>query len=233
MFFNKILQKLTKTQRPKRTAITMYPEGFERKVVKGEVGYKYFVRRGWRFEQLKRFNEQGIIEFESVTSFLPIPKVPQYVPMYAACFIFGYSDILKIVPFHPDTPYLFFGEEMFMTVRLLSHGFDLVGPTSSVLYHLWIRDYRKTYWEHDVATQRDRSIEKIKKIMTGKIDSKYGLGNQRSWTEIQEYLGIDFEKRFFIFFFFWFEYLKRIFTRPHQPWKLPKNFRKLIDEFCI
>jgi hypothetical protein len=42
---------------------------------------------------------------------------------------------------------------MFMGVRLLSHGFDLVSPTFSVVYHLWMRDYRKTYWDHDIVVQ--------------------------------------------------------------------------------
>ena len=72
-----------------------------------------------------------------------------------------------------------------MAARLLSHGFDLVGPTHSVVYHLWVRDYRKTYWDHDIITLRNKSIQKVKDIMTGKIkDEKYGMGKIRSWDEI-------------------------------------------------
>jgi [Skp1-protein]-hydroxyproline N-acetylglucosaminyltransferase len=209
-----LLEMVHKTKRPKRSVITIYPEGFERIQEKKTVRYKILMRRGWRFEQIKMFNDQGIPEFESITTTEPIPKTPKHVPMYAACFVFGHSDILRLVPFHPDTPYLFFGEEFFLAARLLSYGFDLLGPTHSVSYHLWKRDYRKTYWEHDIIAQRDASIEKIKGIMTGKIvDEKYGMGNVRSWKEIQDYFGIDFEKR--------------TFTRPNKPWKLPDDYREL------
>lgn len=106
-----------------------------------------------------------------------------------------------------------------MGVRLLSHGFDLVSPTFSVVYHLWKREYRKTYWEHDVITQRDKSIRLVIDIMKGNVhDPKYGMGSVRSWQEIQDYLGIDFDNK--------------KFTRPHQPWTLPQGFREITDEFC-
>lgn len=107
-----------------------------------------------------------------------------------------------------------------MAVRLLSHGFDLMGPTHSVVYHLWKRDYRRTFWDHDVVSQRDKSIQKVKDIMTGSlIEANYGMGNVRTWQEIQNYLGVDFENRKFI--------------RHHQPWTLPNDFRELNDEFCV
>lgn len=214
-----LIEMLLKTRRPMRTVISMYPEGFERrKKSDGTIEYIIPLRRGWRYEQLNRFNEQGIVEFESVTTYQAPPKVPQPVPMMGACFVFAHSDLLKIVPFHPDTPYLFFGEEMFMTVRMLSHGYDLVGPTHSVLYHNWTRNYRKTFWEHDKIVLRDLSIAKIKKIMKGEEkDSKYGMGDVRSWEEIQDYLGIHFDSK--------------KFTRPHKPWTVPHNFRVLQDEW--
>lgn len=215
-----LINMTLKSRRPRRTVITMYPEGFEREEKDGAVSYKVGQRRGWRYEQIKKFNEQGILEFESVTTIVPPPKKPLHVPMYGACFVFGHSDILRLVPFHPDTPYLFFGEEMFMAVRLLSHGFDLLGPTHSVCYHLWKREYRKTYWDHDVIALRDKSIQLIKDIMSGKVkDEKYGMGTVRSWQEIQDYLGVEFDNQ--------------KFTRPHHPWKIPKNWRELKDEFCV
>lgn len=107
-----LLNMLFTCDRPLMTAITMYPEGYE--IVSREnktQGFKINKRRGWRYEQIKKFNDMGVLEFESITSFSPIPKKPQPVPMYAACFVFGSSNIIKLVPFDPDTPFLFFGEE--------------------------------------------------------------------------------------------------------------------------
>jgi hypothetical protein len=198
----------------------MYPEGYERIEKDGVVRYKIQnLRRGWRYEQIKYFNDQGIVEFESVTTHNPIPKKPQLVPMYSANFIFAHSDILKIVPFHPQTPYLFFGEEQFMAARLFSHGYDLYGPVRSIVYHLWKRDYRKTYWSHDVLTERNRSIKKIKDIMAGKIHDSYGMGTVRSFAEFCDYLGIDNDNR--------------TFTREKKPWTVPKNYKPINDEFVV
>jgi [Skp1-protein]-hydroxyproline N-acetylglucosaminyltransferase len=110
-----LIEMILKTRRPRRSIITMYPEGYERNVnhKTGTIEYMINIRKGWRFEQLKKFNDQGIVEFESVSSMKLPPKTPQHVPMYAACFAFSHSDILKIVPYHPDTPYLFFGNKDF------------------------------------------------------------------------------------------------------------------------
>lgn len=106
-----LIDMLLKTRRPRRSIITMYPEGYDRHVNSktGTIEYLVNIRKGWRFEQLKKFNDQGIVEFESLFSLKLPPKTPQHVPMYAACFAFSHSDILKLVPYHPDTPYLFFG----------------------------------------------------------------------------------------------------------------------------
>lgn len=210
-----LINMLFKCNRPKRTCITMYPESYKRIQINNNIiKHKIIKRKGWRYEQLKNFNEQGIIEFESISSNYSIPNIPNYVPMYAACFVFGHSDIIKLVPFHPNTPYLFFGEELFMAARLFTHGFDLVGPCFSVVYHLWDRSYRKTFWEHEIITERDKSIQLIKNIMNGVIiDEKYGLGSIRTINEFWDYLGVDFNKK--------------KFTRKRKPWTLPKNFKIL------
>lgn len=60
-----LLNMLFKCRRPKRTAITMYPEGYERyQDRKGNVNNRILMRRGWRYEQLKKFNAEGMVEFE-------------------------------------------------------------------------------------------------------------------------------------------------------------------------
>lgn len=109
-----------------------------------------------------------------------------------------------------------------MAVRLLSHGYDLYGPTKSVLYHNWKREYRKVFFAIQNENERDKSIQKIKDIMTGKLeDERHGLGVERSWEGIQDYMGINFEKR--------------EFTRPHKPWSPPVDWdqQQIKDEFCV
>lgn len=192
-----LIHMLFQTPRPYKTVITMYPEGYERiEDKKGNVIYKVAVRKGWRRERFKYFNKQGIVEFESVTTNEKIPDQPQFVPFWAACFSFAHSNVLKEVPYHPDTPFLFFGEEIFMTARLFTHGWDLKGPTFSVVYHLWKRDYRPTYWSQDKIDLRDKSIQLVHDHLLGKrndliYSSVLTIGNERSLEEFWNYVGLD------------------------------------------
>jgi [Skp1-protein]-hydroxyproline N-acetylglucosaminyltransferase len=217
-----ILEMLYKTKRPKRTVITWYCEGYERHKEKlsGNLRYKIIQRRGWRYEQLNHFNGDGIVEFESVTSPLPCPKVPQLVPMFSANFAFSHSDFIKEVPYQPNTPFLFMGEELFMTARAYTNGWDLVGMTHSLAYHLWDRSYRSSHEVMRDENLRQQSVQWIKDIMLKRItDGKYGLGHKRTVEDFWNYLGIDLEKK--------------IFTRPHKPWHAPKGWIVLEDEYLI
>lgn len=40
---------------------------------------------------------------------------------------------------------LFYGEEISMTARLFTHGWDLFSPARGLIYHLLERDYRRVY----------------------------------------------------------------------------------------
>lgn len=106
-----------------------------------------------------------------------------------------------------------------MAARAYTSGWDLCGMTHSIAYHLWMRDYRKTFFQdlekHDIRLQ---SVQWIKNIMTQKeTHPKFSLGTKRSIQDFWNYLGVDFERQ--------------EFTRPHQPWKLPKGWETLNDEF--
>lgn len=215
-----LIDMVLRCPRPKRTVITMYPEGFERiEDANKNVRYEIKQRKAWRRERFKYFNQQGIVEFESVNTFRKPPDVPEYVPFWAACFAFGHSDWVREVPFHNNTPYLFFGEEILMTARLFAKGWDLRGPRFSVVYHLWKRGYRKTFWEQDVISKRDESIQKVKDIIMGVDEpkTKYSLGNKRTVQEFWDYIGLNPHTQESI--------------RPREPWTLPENFRELHDEY--
>lgn len=215
-----LIKQLQLTHRPYKTVLTMYPEGYEREYKGDALTYKIGVTRGWRRERFKKFNEHGIIEFESITTFEPIPAHPKYVPFWGACFHFSHSDVLKEVPYHPDTPFLFFGEEIFMGARFYTNGWDLKSPTFSIVYHLWRRDHRKTFWTHENVVQREYSVKKVKDILTEKIkDPQFGLGTRRTITDFWNFAGVDFEG-------------KKV-TRPSDPWTLPAGFQSTRDEFCI
>lgn len=64
---------------------------------------------------------------------------------WSAHFSFSSAEMLREVPYDPQLLMLFYGEEILMTVRLFTHGWDLFGPSSGLVYHLWERDYRRVY----------------------------------------------------------------------------------------
>ena len=220
---SELIAQLWMCPRPLRTVLTCYPEGYERheNAKTKQISYKIVSRRKHIRERFKKFNEQGIVEFESVIEHtMTPPKRPQYVPFWAACFMFSHSESLKQVPYHPNTPYLFFGEEFYMGARFYTHGWDLRAPTQCLLYHLWQRGYRQTYWSHDVIAERDRSIQLVKDIMLGlKPDPKYGMGQVRTTQDYFLYVGVDFANK------------KTI--RATYPWKPHKEFASLRDQYVI
>ena len=50
-----------------------------------------------------------------------ISKVPLYAPFVAAGFFFGSAELLHEVPFDPLLPWIFMGEEISMSARLVSN----------------------------------------------------------------------------------------------------------------
>lgn len=68
---------------------------------------------------------------------------------WAGCFSFSSSNIILDAPYDPYLPYLFFGEETDIYVRLLARGWKFFVPSSvNICYTTFRRDYRKTFWEH-------------------------------------------------------------------------------------
>ena len=219
-----LIDNILRCPRPAKTVLTMYPEGYDRRIdpKTKEITYHVQHRKIERRERFKYFNQDGIAEHESLNTFLPPSDVPNYCPFFGACFAFGHSSWMKEVPYHNDTPHLFFGEEILMSVRLLSHGYDLRAPRYSVLYHNWNRDYRKKYFSHEIAQQRIESVEKVKNIISGiETESPYSIGKKRSIEEIWDYFGLNPEKA----------HTPEETTRQREPWILPPNFRELKDEY--
>lgn len=113
-------------------------------------------------------------------------------------FAFSRGSVIKDAPYDPDLPYLFFGEETLMTIRLWTHGYDFFCPGVQIAYHLWERSYRPTFWQtmgdKEKALQAE-SLEKARRIVENAEQGPFGVGSVRSVKQYWELCGIDFEKR--------------------------------------
>jgi len=76
-----------------------------------------------------------------------IPKTPRYAPFVAAGFFFCSGNFLHEVPFDPLLPWIFMGEEISMSARLWTAGYDIFSPTINVLNHYYVRRHYPKFWE--------------------------------------------------------------------------------------
>jgi hypothetical protein len=81
-----------------------------------------------------------------------VPK--NYYQMYpytskawAACFSFSYADIIADAPYDPYLPFLFFGEELDITLRLFTRGWYFFSPNITIGFTKFDRSGRRTFWQ--------------------------------------------------------------------------------------
>jgi hypothetical protein len=75
------------------------------------------------------------------------PAIPPYAPFIAAGFFFGSAKFLHEVPFDPLLPWIFMGEEISMSARLWTAGYDIFAPTINILNHYYVRRHYPKFWE--------------------------------------------------------------------------------------
>ncbi|GAM26164.1 hypothetical protein SAMD00019534_093390 [Acytostelium subglobosum LB1] len=139
------------------------------------------------------------------------PKLSEPVPslFWIAGFSFSLATMIQEVPYDPHLEHLFFGEEMLMSTRLWTSGYDLYCPTHAIIFHLWKRDHRPTFREVGstelAIKQKQQSIKRLKVILRMvdnndgdlelAIEDKYNIGQQRTLEQYQEYCGVDFRQQ--------------------------------------
>lgn len=144
-------------------------------------------------------NDQGILTFGGA-EFIEPPHEPVLSTFIAAGFLFAPRTFVREVPFDPYLFDLFTGEEILLTVRAFTHGWDVFTPHRNILYHYYTRQTEPKFWETDYHLPRD--IQWKVKILSGcatdqdiqfiedrhirqSIDT-YGLGSQRSVEEFYQ-----------------------------------------------
>jgi len=129
---------------------------------------------------------------------------------WVAGFAFSTSRVITDVPYDPHLPFLFFGEEQLMNVRLWTHGFDFYAPPESVVYHLWSRSYRPTFHELDFAFRNEAeqsSQERVRKLLgletksaaaedhTSLDGDRFRVGSKRSVESFETFTGVSLKNR--------------------------------------
>ena len=150
------------------------------------------------------------------------PK-PTQIPFIAAGFFFTRSEILKDIPFDPFLPWTFMGEEISLSLRAWTHGWNMYAPRKNLIIH----QYRPgnlgipKYWgtvngmmKKGFANNylQGRIIRRVKNLVgypgstKEKIEENgssivltelehYGLGSERSWDDYMKFTNITVNEK--------------------------------------
>ena len=109
-----------------------------------------------------------------------------------------------------DTDIYFSGEELNLTVRTFTHGYDLFHPHKLVIWHATMREERagKLAWDDQSKAgnpiwwkKQDQGRAKIRKLLRVEDNdfdlTGYDLGTKRTLRDYEKYAGIHFKKKSF------------------------------------
>jgi Glycosyltransferase (GlcNAc) len=118
----------------------------------------------------------------------------------SAHFYFTSGDFVREVPYDPE---VFFGgyvEEVTLSARAYTHGYDFFSPHRCYLFHEYTREGRPKIWEDKPrqTSQWDARARKKTRQLQGQEDhgldlGPYGLGTRRTLHDWEVYAGFDFK----------------------------------------
>jgi hypothetical protein len=147
-------------------------------------------------------NKNGIITFHGAEHASP-PRTPDRAYFIAAGFLFVSGAFLKEVPFDPDLDHLFAGEEILLTIRAYTNGWDVYTPNLDILYHKYTRKNEPKFWDYYTYKAPTEAEKKVKSLThpaatAATAATRYGLGNIRTVREFYQSAPIDSPRRWYV-----------------------------------
>lgn len=152
-----------------------------------------------------RFNDVGILMPKAKSMHPPfVPDLPAPTAFVGAGFLCGPAQMVREVPYDPNL--YFHGEEISLSVRLWTHGYDLFNPNKVILYHDYTDRGRRRHWsDHlDWTSLNQRAQARLKHLLAVQTTTdaeilrdldRYGLGVQRTLPEYEAFADVDFLRR--------------------------------------
>lgn len=149
------------------------------------------------------FNNRGMISFMGSQE-MNSNNIPYMTPYVAGGMLFCESYFLKELPFDPNLPFLFVGEEILHSIRFYTHGWDIFTPTENIVFHEYTRKDKPKIWTDNPYYSDVPAFDKVKyylKLIDNDKDDvvnylqfnldKYGLGKIRTLEDYYNFAGID------------------------------------------
>jgi len=206
-----------------KSVLSTYPPGFSGK----EVNQRVDESPGARLCNCKFSDspiEKSILRIGNGRGYTGDEKHPTQIPFIAAGFFFAHADFLRDVPFDPLMPWCFMGEEIALSVRAWTSGWNIYAPRKNLIVHQYRpgRMGLPKFWEGvnrlyrgsgaDNNSLQGRAVQRVKH-MVGYEDSSreimkgngeefilteqehYGIGSVRTLDEYMDWTGIDVKKK--------------------------------------
>jgi hypothetical protein len=140
----------------------------------------------------------------------------------AAGCLFTTKQWVKDVPFDPNLPFLFTGEEVLLTARSYTKGWDIYSPNRHLIFHSYYRSEEPKIWDtarYNPGKAKKRLFQLLDPGNAEAFRDTYGMGTQRPLVE----------------FFNSFTSEKQLFRRQFSPAAdpLPLTLLFLVGIFCI
>lgn len=100
--------------------------------------------------------------------------IPRFAPFAAAGYLLAHADLLKDVPFDPLLPWIFMGEEIVMSTRLWTSGYDMFSPTQAVVSHIYVREHKPKFWESVYRFLEGGEGRELEKLVLTRIKHQLG-----------------------------------------------------------
>jgi len=129
-------------------------------------------------------------------------KKPFRARFLSAGFLFTHGKFVEEVPYDPELYFL--GEEIALSMRAFTSGYDIFHPSEPIVWHEYRRTKAPKHWSDHVKSKGiDRewhlldatSKTKVKQLLAGEYIGPYGLGSVRTLKEYEAYTGLDFRLR--------------------------------------
>jgi hypothetical protein len=158
------------------------------------------VKEPWRMS-FDRFTPEGVVFFlpETIPGWQEM-KEPVPARFYSAHYCFTLGEFSKEVQHDPE--FYFHGEEISITVRAYTHGYDLFHPHKVLIWHEYTRKGRTKQWDDDKEWYlKNIACHKKNRQLLGvdgeKFDGDYSewFGSERTIKDYEKYAGLLFETR--------------------------------------
>jgi len=158
------------------------------------------VKEPWRMA-FDRFTPEGVVFFlpETIPGWKEL-KDPVPARFYSAHFAFTLGEFTTEVQHDPE--FYFHGEEISISVRAYTHGYDLFHPHKVVIWHEYTRKGRIKQWDIDKEWHKKNTSCHIKNRqllgVDGEVysgDTSQFFGSERTIRDYERYSGLLFSKR--------------------------------------